>query len=393
MSRSILFVDTYYFSLLQAHGLERRPVSSDSYADALDEALDIGFGTGGALSRNMRELGWDATITIPNSLTLQSLWARDHGARHPWGAGWAYGAHLARLPAARNFLHRFPHLHGTLLEQIRRIRPDIVYVQDINLLPPALSKQIRRSTDLLVGEIASPLPPKPFLLAYDLIVSSLPSIVETARSWGIPSEFVPLGFDERFAVPGPASKRPIDALFVGSFSRLQPQTIPLLQAVAERVPGLRIYGPAEAGVMQKAGLHDHYVGAAWGREMFELLGSSKLVVNRHGAIAGDFAVNMRMYETTGAGAALVTERKSNLAELFEPGTEVIAYSGIQDAAEQAAALLADPARLDQVAAAGQARTLGQHSYRHRAAQLSELLEKRLESARSATAQTDAAPST
>jgi len=389
VTRSILFVDTYYFSLLQAHGLERHPVSSDSYSDALDEALDIGFGTGGALSRNLRALGWDATITIPNSLTLQSLWARDHGARHPWGAGWAYGAHLARLPVARNLLHRFPHLHGTLLEQIRRIRPDIVYVQDVNLLPPALSRQIRRSTDLLVGEIASPLPPKPFLLAYDMIISALPTIVDTARSWGIAAEYVPLGFDERFAVPGPTSARPIDALFVGSFSRLQPQTIPLLQAVAERVPGLRIYGPAEPGVMEKAGLERNYVGAAWGREMFDLLGSAKVVVNRHGAIAGDFAVNMRMYETTGAGAALVTERKSNLGELFEPGVEVIAYDGIQDAAEQAAALLADPARLDRVAAAGQARTLGEHSYRHRAARLADILTEQLARVR----QTDAAPST
>ena len=142
--------------------------------------------------------------------------------------------------------------------------------------------------------------------------------------------------------------------------------------------------------MQKAGLDDHYVGGAWGREMFEVLGSSKLVVNRHGAIAGDFAVNMRMYETTGAGAALVTERKSNLADLFEPGAEVIAYDGILDAAEQAAALLADPARLDRVAAAGQARTLGEHSYRQRAAQLSSILEPRLGGVR---AQTDAAPST
>ena len=390
MSRSILFVDTYYFSLLAAHGLERRPSGSDSYADALAEALDIGFGTGGALARNFDALGWDAEITIPNSLTLQSLWAREHGGRRPLAAGWAYGAHLARLPVARNLLHRFPHLHGTLLAQIRRLRPDVVYVQDINLLPPALSKEIRRNTGLLVGEIASPLPPKSFLLAYDLIVSALPTIVDTARSWGIASEWIPLGFDERWAVAGPASARPIDALFVGSFSRLQPQTIPLLQAVAAKVPGLRIYGPAEVGVMERAGLAENYVEPAWGRDMFELLGRSKLVVNRHGAIAGEFAVNMRMYETTGAGAALITEQKSNLADLFEPGVEVITYDGIQDAATQAAALLADPDRLDRVAAAGQARTLGSHSYRHRAQQLAELLQKQLTRVGS---QTEAAPNT
>ncbi|CAN5523908.1 hypothetical protein BH10ACT7_BH10ACT7_11560 [soil metagenome] len=377
MSRSILFVDTYYFSLLTALGLERTATSDDRYDEALSGALDFGFGTGGALARNFRSLGWEAEIVVPNSLTLQTLWAREHGIREPFAAGWKYGAHLARLPIARNLLHRLPHLHGLLLQQVKALKPDVVYVQDINLLPPAMSREVRRHTGMLVGEIASPLPPKPFLTAYDLIVSALPSVVDTAASWGIDSVGIPLGFDERWAVTTPASEREIDAIFVGSVSRLQPATIPLLQAVARTVPGLRIYGPAEVDALKDAGLTSHYVGPAWGKEMFELLGRSKMVINRHGSIAGPYAVNMRMYETTGSGAALITESKSNLADLFEPGTEVLAYDSIEQAAALAAELLADPARLDAVAAAGQSRTLGTHSYAHRARQVADVLESRL----------------
>jgi hypothetical protein len=377
VSPSVLFVDTYYFDLLRAHGLERRPDASDTYDRMLDEAIDIGFGTGGALTRDFRTMGWTADIVVPNSLTLQALWAREHGLRAPWTAGWRYGAHAARLPVARNVLHLLPHIHGLLLQQIRRLRPDVVYVQDINLLPPALTRAVRASTRLLVGEIASPLPPKPFLLSYDMIVSALPSIVSTARSWGLASEWVPLGFDERWASSTPASSREIDAIFVGSFSRLQPATTPLLQAVARAVPGLRIYGPADPEALAAAGLAAHHHGPAWGGDMFRLLQNSKLVVNRHGSIAGDYAVNMRMYETTGTGAALVTEAKSNLSDLFEPGVEVLAYTGVDDAAEQAAALLGDPERLDRVAAAGNARTLRDHTYAQRAERLAELFGDRL----------------
>lgn len=377
VSRSILFVDTYYFSLLQSLGLERTPSPDDRYDVALDSALDFGFGTGGAYTRNFRARGWDANLVVPNSLTLQALWSRDHGGPRPWTAGWAYGAHAARVPLLRNLLHRLPHIHGLLLEQVKRTKPDAVFVQDINLLPPALSREVRKHTSLLVGEIASPLPPKPFLLAYDLIVSALPSIVETAQSWGLASVGVPLGFDERWATVSPASERPIDAIFIGSFSRLQPATTPLLQAVSRTVPGLQIYGPAEPGALEAAGLASHYVGKAWGREMFELLGQSKMVINRHGSIAGPYAVNMRMYESTGSGAALITEDKTNLRDLFEPGVEVIAYDGVDDAAAKAAALIADPARLDAVAAAGQARTLRSHSYAHRAEQLEAVIEERL----------------
>jgi hypothetical protein len=377
VSQSILFVDTYYFSLLRTLGLDRRPEGAGSYDERLAEALDFGFGTGGAYAANFRAIGWDAQVVIPNSLTLQSLWRREHGRRAPWSAAWKYAPHVSRVPGLRKLLHRFPHVHGVLLDQIRTIRPDVVYVQDINLITPALAREIRKHTDLLVGEIASPLPPKPFLLSYDLMISALPSIVHTARSWGIDSEGVPLGFDERFATVSPASSRPIDAIFIGSFSRLQPATGPLLQAVARAVPGLRIYGPADSSALQEAGLSENYAGPAWGHEMFELLGQSKMVINRHGSVAGPYAVNMRMYETTGSGAALITEQKSNLADLFEPGVEVLGYTSVEDAARLAAELLADPVELDRLARAGQERTLREHTYARRATQLGAIIEKRL----------------
>lgn len=373
MARSVLFLDTYYFSLLESLGLERVPNGVADYAEELVRALDFGFGTGGAYARNMRTLGWDAQVIVPNSLTLQLLWARDHGDRRPWTRGWKYGPHLARLPVANRLLHVVPHLHGVLLEQIARLKPDVVYVQDINLLPPALSMRIRAQTKLLVGEIASPLPPTPFVRAYDHLVSALPSIVERAHQLGIPATGIPLGFDERWATVSPASSRPIDAAFIGSFSRLQPQTVPLMRAVATLVPGLRIYGPADDKFLRQNGLIDNYHGPAWGREMFGILGQSKMVINRHGTIAGDYAVNMRMYEATGSGAALITEDKSTLGELFVPGQEVVAYTDPQDAATKAAALLADPTRLDRIALAGQERTLSTHTYAARARVLDGLL--------------------
>lgn len=383
MTRSIVFVDSYYFSLLQNLGLDGEPGPSDVFGASRDSAVDFGFSTSGSYSRNLRAVGWEAQVIIPNSLTLQSMWARENGVRRPWTKGWAYGAYAARLPVLNSVLHRLPHVHGVLVEQIKKIAPDVVYIQDLNLMPPAVTRAIRKHTKLVVGEIASPLPPTSFLRPYDLIVSALPSIVETVAGLGIASEGIALGFDERWATMSPASTRPIDAIFIGSFSRLQPQTTPLLQAIARAVPGLEIYGPASAGALEEAGLAEHYRGQAWGRDMFGLLGQSKMVVNRHGAIAGKYAVNMRMYETTGSGAALITEAKSNLSDLFEPDVEVLTYSTAEEAAALASGLLADPARLDRVAAAGQARTLREHSYVHRAEQLAEAIDARMSAMRAA----------
>ena len=111
--------------------------------------------------------------------------------------------------------------------------------------------------------------------------------------------------------------------------------------------------------------------------MFSVLGNSKIVVNRHGTVAGPYAVNMRMYETTGSGAALVTESKSNLQDLFNVGTEVMAYNNIDEAVETAVSLLADPDRLAALAGAGQQRTLHDHTYDRRAESLIEIFESDL----------------
>jgi spore maturation protein CgeB len=382
----LLLIDTYYQAFLKDNNLDVATTGTPSYADALSRAVDAGFGTGGAYTNAFRSLGWLADIVVPNSLTLQSQWAHEHDVRPPIPLGWQYGPHLARLPLANSMLHKFPHLHGMVLEQVKDLRPDVVMVQDINLIPPALAGEIKKYCKLLVGEIASPLPPQRFLMSYDIILSALPSIVDTARSWGLLSEWIPLGFNEKWATISSASTRPIEAIFVGSFSRLQKNTGPMLAEVARLVPGLEIYGPEASDALSDCGLSGNYRGQAWGKDMFELLGRSKVVLNRHGEIAGPYAVNMRMFESTGSGALLVTENKQNLSALFEPEVEVLGYDNSAHAATLARDVLADPARLDAIALAGQRRTLESHTYLARARTMAVVFENLLASDGKSTGQ-------
>ena len=138
-----------------------------------------------------------------------------------------------------------------------------------------------------------------------------------------------------------------------------------------------MYGTAKPDALEAAGLTKNYYGPVWGSEMFAVLGNSKIVVNRHGTVAGPYAVNMRMYETTGSGAALITESKSNLQELFNVGNEVMAYKDIEEAVDIAVNLLAAPNRLSSLALAGQERTLRDHTYDRRAESLIEIFESDL----------------
>lgn len=377
LNPKVMIVDTYYPEVIKSLGFDNPSLLNANYLLHLDELVGAGFGTGGAYRKGLRKAGWDAQIVIPNSRGLQTLWANENLDSTPIQMGWSYGLHLARLPLLRGALHLFPHIQGLLLKQVREFRPDVLFIQDLNLIPRTLGRELKKYTTLFVGEIASPLPPRSYFKEYDLIVSALPLIVAQVQEWGQKAQYLPLGFNEEMAIFSDASTRPIDVAFIGSFSRHQPQTLPLLEQVAHLNPGLKIFGPASVEDFIPYGLENNYAGEAWGKDMFKVISQSKIIINRHGTIAGDYAVNMRMFETTGMGAVLVTENKSNLNQLFEVGTEVVGYDSPNEAASLIRDLLLDPRRIDEIARRGQQRTLGQHTYEKRAIQLGELLHNAL----------------
>jgi spore maturation protein CgeB len=111
--------------------------------------------------------------------------------------------------------------------------------------------------------------------------------------------------------------------------------------------------------------------------MYGVLARSRIVLNRHIEAAEGHANNMRLYEATGTGSMLLTERAANLPELFEVGREVAVYEDEDDLLEKLAHYLEGEDERVAIAAAGQARTLRDHTYARRSTRLSELLESRL----------------
>jgi spore maturation protein CgeB len=83
---------------------------------------------------------------------------------------------------------------------------------------------------------------------------------------------------------------------------------------------------------------------------------------------------MRLFEATGMGALLLTDEKQNLAELFRPGEEVAAYANENELVELIEHYLAAEDERAAMAAAGHARTLRDHTYEQRMAQLVEIIE-------------------
>jgi glycosyltransferase involved in cell wall biosynthesis len=110
-------------------------------------------------------------------------------------------------------------------------------------------------------------------------------------------------------------------------------------------------------------------------DYFELLAKSKINLNNHIDCAAGYAGNIRLFEATGMGTCLMTDWMINLAEMFEDDVEIVSYRNAEECAEKVTYLLDHPQELAAIAAAGQRRTLRDHTYVNRAEQLDEILKE------------------
>ena len=109
--------------------------------------------------------------------------------------------------------------------------------------------------------------------------------------------------------------------------------------------------------------------AAIGRGMVWAVNSFRMHWNRN--LADD--INYRTFETLGCGTLLLTNHTPGLERLFDLDRHLVVYDGLDDLRARVRALLADPARVLAVAAAGHAHAQRHHTYDVRARQFLELV--------------------
>jgi spore maturation protein CgeB len=103
--------------------------------------------------------------------------------------------------------------------------------------------------------------------------------------------------------------------------------------------------------------------------MYQVLRRSRITLNSHIDLAGREAGNMRLFEATGVGGFLLTDFKDNLETLFAPDREVAVWRSIDDCLKAIDRHLGDDKRRAEIGRAGQARTMAQHTYRHRTSEI------------------------
>lgn len=372
----ILIVDTYYPAFLASLYASQGGLRDAGYEAQLETLLDSCFGTSDFYSRHLNAMGHETRDLIVNCVPLQAQWARRRGMRLAL-AGLRIPPRAYRVPVVGRILARVPGLLDIAIDQVRQFKPDVLYCQDLNFFPPSAMAALRDNVKLIVGQIASPLPPDEFIRPFDLILTSFPHFVPRLRAMGIASEYFRIGFDTRMLEKLGTVEQDVAASFVGGISRYHGKAVPTLEYLARQTP-IEFFGYGASTLDRNSPIRAKHHGEVWGLSMYRALARSGVTVNRHIDVAENNANNMRLYEATGIGAMLITDRKDNLGELFEIGKEVVAYSSMEEAAELINHYIAHPAEAAAIARAGQRRTLSEHTYAHRMTELVPILKRYLD---------------
>jgi spore maturation protein CgeB len=154
---------------------------------------------------------------------------------------------------------------------------------------------------------------------------------------------------------------------------MYPSRIRLLERLLEHGIPLRLYGGGFPRWAGRTPLREAHAGhCIFGEEKARVYRSAAGVLNNlHPAeIEG---VNARLFEAAGCGAAVLTEFRPALSELFAIGDEVLAFRDFDELLAQATRLLNEPELTAKIGDAAAARAHESHCYEKRLAVILEKL--------------------
>jgi hypothetical protein len=324
--------------------------------------------------------GYQATEIISNANELQRAWLKEYRIR-------------TGLPAAETVMH-----------QLIRLKPDVLWIDDLALAEPSFISDIKSSIPqlkMLITHICAPFNKaiENKLKQFDLVITCTPAFVSRLKSSELNTTLIYHGFDTRiYGYLKPVFPLRHSIVFSGSLYtgsafhqgrirflekliaadlgiELFANTESRLKFTARKVWELVQHGAAHSKSMKyySRNLKRHIRPPVFGREMYALLANSKICFNMHGEIAGNSAGNIRLFEATGMGSCLLTDRKENMPELFEPDKEVMLYEDAEECIDKAIWLLNHEEQRQKIAIAGQQRTLKDHTIANRVKQLDDLI--------------------
>lgn len=401
MSYRFVKVTSHYSEYLKDYYRRNPNIVHKTYAEQMQHIMAEGYGWADFFASHLRSFGVDAHEIIANALPLQQAWAREHGIKTSD--------------------------KETVIAQLKALQPDVVFLQDSFKFNGAWVTHLREqvpSIKQVLGWCCVPCSDKNLqqFKVFDYILTCHPGYYQELTEKGLRMHQLNHAFEASLLPKiGDDKRQDIDCIFIGSLATgegYHSTRIKMLEQFIESNIKLNIYGTwlnqsfikylLKQGIYLASRSLKIIEYSEWGKQisrfnkviaknqqppiprsskvlntvlqpplygidMLSVLSCAKVGLNFHIDAAGRYAGNIRLYEVTGVGSCLLTDEKENLHQLFERDTEVVTYKSADECLEKAKWLLDHPKEREAIAKAGQARTLRDHTYEKRAAQLDNII--------------------
>jgi hypothetical protein len=344
MSYKILKITTCYNNFLQQVYRKNKGLDNLTYKEQYNHLMKQFYGWADSYEYYLGRIGYKTFQIIANAETLQKTWSKEHNTKKE-------GIEL-------------------IIEQIKTFNPEILFIQDPNLLNPDIIVYLKKelkNLKLVIAYKSSPISEKEIKLFHkcDIVLTCSEVFRKYFISLNLKSEILPHAFDKRILnYINPIKNK--DVVFSGSLitgEGYHNERIDFINSLLNHptIP-LKIYS-------------EKYNNAKFGLDYFNTLSSSLISINSHIDVAKDLAVNMRLYEATGVGTCLVTDLKSNLAKLFDIDNEIVCYENTNDAIEKIKWLIDNPNKCKDISQKGQLRTLKEYNFENVTTKLDLMIKK------------------
>lgn len=278
--------------------LNKLAAGTQSFAERRDVFLHDRFGASHFLLPVL-DGSAEAFFTNGDDEVLQRRWAREQG------------------------MSGEPTLEAILLAQIEHHATEVFYNLDPVRYPSAFVAKLPGCVKKTLCWRAAPSGNADFT-AYGAVVGNFPSILDMWRSKGCRAELFFPAHDPVMDEYG-HGERPIDVVFVGGYSRhhrARAKTLEQVAYLAGRrnivlcLDASRLTRLAESAIGRLLPLRQHRRPEAvakiaqppvFGRDLYELIGSAKIVLNGAIDMSGSDRGNMRCFEAMGCGALLMSD--------------------------------------------------------------------------------------
>jgi len=404
-------ITTNYPAYIEQFYARNPDLGSQSYAVQHAALMADCYGGADFWSVALSRLGHETDEVVANAEAMQKRWAEEKGVTY------CDADYLLKIAAA----------------QVKAFQPDILFVNDYVTFTAAFLRQLKsecRSIRLILGWCGAPYNDPSVFREYNMVLTCIPEFVPQFREKGHRCYHINHAFEGRVLGRIDARSSPnVDFSFIGSIVKLDQFHNERERLLVDLVKatGLRIWSdvpralPQEdrhitvrqwaydaVQMAQRVGIPRTLLSAApfvrkvtrwearpslshnidrriarrarppvFGLAMFQQLHDSRVALNTHIDASPVSASNMRLYEATGVGTCLLTDWKANLAELFEPDVEVVTYRNSKEAIEKVRYLLGHESERRAIAAAGQRRTLRDHTFDRRAEQLDAIIRENI----------------